>query len=107
MLNLAATGQGSALGSCRPGAVAAHAGLSDSFGGTNSGFGSADGCGVSGSGSGSQSVGVYLEIGLDGFFDHTTSEEFGKACAFHCSSDAGFIVGQRPLVDGGSVNVTM
>ena len=107
MLNLAATVQGSALGSCRPGAVAAHAGLSDSFGGTNSGFGSADGCGVSGSGSGSQSVGVYLEIGLDGFFDHTTSEEFGKACAFHCSSDAGFIVGQSPLVDGGSVNVTM
>ena len=107
MLNLAATVQGSALGSCRPGAVAAHAGLSDSFGGTNSGFGSADGCGVSGSGSGSQSVGVYLEIGLDGFFDHTTSEEFGKACAFHCSSDAGFIVGQNLLVDGGSVNVTM
>ena len=107
MLNLAATVQGSALGSCRPGAVAAHAGLSDSFGGTNSGFGSADGCGVSGSGSGSQSVGVYLEIGLDGFFDHATSEEFGKACAFHCSSDAGFIVGQNLLVDGGSVNVTM
>ena len=105
MLNLAATVQGSALGSCRPGAVAAHAGLSDSFGGTNSGFGSADGCGVGGGGS--QSVGVYLEIGLDGFFDHKTSEEFGKACAFHCSSDAGFIVGQRPLVDGGSVNVTM
>ena len=69
MLNLAATVQGSALGSCRPGAVAAHARLSDSFGGTNSGFGSADGCGVGGGGS--QSVGVYLEIGLDGFFDHT------------------------------------
>jgi len=79
--------------------------LSDSFGGTNSGFSSADWCGVSGGGS--QSVGVYLEIGLDVFFDHKTSEEFGKACAFLCSSDAGFIVGQNLLVDGGSVNVTM
>lgn len=36
-----------------------------------------------------------------------TSEEFGKACAFLCSSGAGFIVGQNLLVDGGSVNVTM
>jgi len=41
------------------------------------------------------------------FLIHTTSEELGKACAFRCSSDAGFIVGQNLLVDGGSVNVTM
>ena len=34
-------------------------------------------------------------------------EEFGKACAFLCGSDAGFIVGQNLVIDGGSVNVTM
>ena len=36
-----------------------------------------------------------------------TPEEFGKACAFLCSADAGFIVGQNLVIDGGSVNVTM
>lgn len=36
-----------------------------------------------------------------------TPEEFGKACAFLCSADAGFIVGQNLLIDGGAVNVTM
>jgi 3-oxoacyl-[acyl-carrier protein] reductase len=34
-------------------------------------------------------------------------EEFGKACAFLCSADAGFIIGQNLVIDGGSVNVTM
>ena len=33
--------------------------------------------------------------------------EFGKACAFLCGSDAGFIIGQNLVIDGGSVNVTM
>jgi 3-oxoacyl-[acyl-carrier protein] reductase len=33
--------------------------------------------------------------------------EFGKACAFLCSADAGFIVGQNLLIDGGAVNVTL
>ena len=36
-----------------------------------------------------------------------TPEEFGKACAFLCSVDAGFIIGQNMVIDGGSVNVTM
>jgi 3-oxoacyl-[acyl-carrier protein] reductase len=36
-----------------------------------------------------------------------TPEEFGKACAFLCSADVGFIVGQNLVIDGGSVNVTM
>jgi len=36
-----------------------------------------------------------------------TPEEFGKACAFLCSADAGFIIGQNLVIDGGSVNVTM
>jgi len=36
-----------------------------------------------------------------------TPEEFGKACAFLCSADAGFIVGQNLLIDGGSVNLSM
>jgi 3-oxoacyl-[acyl-carrier protein] reductase len=36
-----------------------------------------------------------------------TPEEFGKACAFLCSMDAGFIIGQNLVIDGGSVNVTM
>ncbi|HUC16718.1 MAG TPA: SDR family oxidoreductase [Acetobacteraceae bacterium] len=35
-----------------------------------------------------------------------TPEEFGRACAFLCSADAGFIVGQNLLIDGGAVNVT-
>jgi 3-oxoacyl-[acyl-carrier protein] reductase len=34
-------------------------------------------------------------------------EEFGKACAFLCSADAGFIIGQNLVIDGGSVNVTI
>jgi len=34
-------------------------------------------------------------------------DEFGKACAFLCSADAGYIVGQNLLVDGGSVNSTL
>jgi len=36
-----------------------------------------------------------------------TPEEFGKACAFLCSADAGFIVGQNLVIDGGAINVTM
>lgn len=36
-----------------------------------------------------------------------TPEEFGKACAFLCSADAGYIVGQNVLIDGGSVNSTL
>lgn len=36
-----------------------------------------------------------------------TKEEFGAMCAFLCSQNAGFIVGQNILLDGGSVNSTM
>jgi 3-oxoacyl-[acyl-carrier protein] reductase len=36
-----------------------------------------------------------------------TAEEFGKACAFLCSADAGFVVGQNLLIDGGAVNLSM
>jgi 3-oxoacyl-[acyl-carrier protein] reductase len=36
-----------------------------------------------------------------------TPEEFGKACAFLCGADAGFIVGQNLLIDGGAVNATL
>jgi len=36
-----------------------------------------------------------------------TTEEFGKACAFLCGADAGFIVGQNLLIDGGAVNLTL
>ena len=36
-----------------------------------------------------------------------TPEEFGEACAFLCSANAGFIVGQNLLIDGGSVNLSM
>jgi len=36
-----------------------------------------------------------------------TAEEFGAACAFLCSRQAGFIVGQNILLDGGAVNSTM
>lgn len=36
-----------------------------------------------------------------------TSAEFGAMCAFLCSQNAGFIVGQNILLDGGAVNTTM
>lgn len=36
-----------------------------------------------------------------------TREEFGAACAFLCSTHAGFIVGQNLLLDGGATNITM
>jgi 3-oxoacyl-[acyl-carrier protein] reductase len=36
-----------------------------------------------------------------------TPDEFGKACAFLCSADAGFVIGQNLVIDGGSVNATM
>ncbi len=35
-----------------------------------------------------------------------TAAEFGAACAFLCSANAGFIVGQNILLDGGAVNAT-
>ena len=34
-------------------------------------------------------------------------DEFGAACAFLCSAQAGFIVGQNILLDGGAFNSTM
>ncbi|MCY4186327.1 MAG: SDR family oxidoreductase [Rhodobacteraceae bacterium] len=34
-------------------------------------------------------------------------EEFGAACAFLCSQQASFIVGQNLLLDGGAVNATI
>jgi 3-oxoacyl-[acyl-carrier protein] reductase len=36
-----------------------------------------------------------------------TRQEFGAACAFLCSQQAGFIVGQNLLADGGGTNLTM
>ena len=36
-----------------------------------------------------------------------TPEEFGAACAFLCSAQAGFVVGQNLMLDGGATNVTM
>ncbi|MEM9268134.1 MAG: SDR family oxidoreductase [Pseudomonadota bacterium] len=36
-----------------------------------------------------------------------TAEEFGAACAFLCSTHAGFIVGQNLLLDGGAVNLSL
>ncbi|MGB5870431.1 MAG: SDR family oxidoreductase [Albidovulum sp.] len=36
-----------------------------------------------------------------------TAAEFGAACAFLCSTHAGFIIGQNILADGGAVNATM
>ncbi len=41
-------------------------------------------------------------MGRDG-----TAEEFGAACAFLCSVQAGFITGQNILADGGEVNATI
>ncbi len=35
-----------------------------------------------------------------------TIEEFGAACAFLCSTHAGFIVGQNILLDGGAISAT-
>jgi 3-oxoacyl-[acyl-carrier protein] reductase len=34
-------------------------------------------------------------------------EEFGAACAFLCSTHAGYIIGQNILLDGGASNSTM
>ncbi len=34
-------------------------------------------------------------------------EEFGAACAFLCSAQAGYIVGQNLLLDGGAFNATL
>jgi 3-oxoacyl-[acyl-carrier protein] reductase len=34
-------------------------------------------------------------------------EEFGRACAFLCAAQSGFIVGQNLLLDGGAFNATM
>lgn len=36
-----------------------------------------------------------------------SAQEFGAACAFLCSQQAGFIVGQNLLIDGGATNLTM
>ncbi len=36
-----------------------------------------------------------------------TAEEFGATCAFLCSQQAGFIVGQNLLLDGGGTNFTI
>lgn len=36
-----------------------------------------------------------------------SAEEFGAACAYLCSQQAGFIVGQNILIDGGFINSTL
>lgn len=36
-----------------------------------------------------------------------SSEEFGASCAFLCSQQAGFIIGQNILHDGGAINSTL
>ena len=43
-------------------------------------------------GQGSQAVGMGRAL----------AEEFGEACAFLCSAQAGYIVGQNLLLDGGA-----
>ena len=35
------------------------------------------------------------------------ADDFGAACAFLCSQQARFIVGQNLLLDGGALNVTV
>ena len=35
------------------------------------------------------------------------AEDFGAACAFLCSQQARFIVGQNLMLDGGALNVTV
>lgn len=39
--------------------------------------------------------------------DYGKAEDFGAACAFLCSQQARFIVGQNLLLDGGALNVTI
>ena len=36
-----------------------------------------------------------------------TAADFGAACAFLCSQQAKFIIGQNLLVDGGALNVSI
>jgi 3-oxoacyl-[acyl-carrier protein] reductase len=36
-----------------------------------------------------------------------TTDEFGRACAFLCSANIGYIVGGNILVDGGSTQLTV
>jgi 3-oxoacyl-[acyl-carrier protein] reductase len=36
-----------------------------------------------------------------------TAKEFGAMCAFLCSENAGFVVGQNILLDGGGTNATI
>ncbi|MDO5658973.1 MAG: SDR family oxidoreductase [Paracoccus sp. (in: a-proteobacteria)] len=39
--------------------------------------------------------------------DYGRAEDFGAACAFLCSDQARFIIGQNVLLDGGALNVTI
>ncbi|NQV67998.1 MAG: SDR family oxidoreductase, partial [Rhodobacteraceae bacterium] len=36
-----------------------------------------------------------------------TAADFGAACAFLCSQQAAFIVGQNIVLDGGAANITI
>ena len=36
-----------------------------------------------------------------------TADEFGATCAFMCSTQAGFMVGQNIVLDGGAINATL